>query len=271
MLGNIIGINDNQVILKLNVELNQMQNLISMHVIFEDNEKQCIGEITDIKDGSAYVNLLGELKDGKFVFGVITNPSFAASVKLVSKEKIPLIIGIEHYRVNEHLYIGESSLYPGVKVGVGINDFFSNHFAIFGSTGSGKSCSIARIFQNLFEKKDNVPYRANIFIFDAYGEYHMAFSELHNKVPEINFKSYTTNLEFADTELLRIPIWFLGVDDIALLLGADKHSQLPIIEKALKLITIFAQNEEKVIKQKNDIIARALLDILSSGKPSSQI
>lgn len=271
MLGNIIGINDNQVILKLNVELNQMQNLISMHVIFEDNEKQCIGEITDIKDGSAYVNLLGELKDGKFVFGVITNPSFAASVKLVSKEKIPLIIGIENYRVNEHLYIGESALYPGIKVGVNINDFFSNHFAIFGSTGSGKSCSVARIFQNLFEKKQAIAYRASVFIFDAYGEYHQAFSELNTKNPNISFKSYTTNLNFPDTEIIKIPPWLLGVDDYALLLGAEHPSQLPIIEKALKLVTVFGRDEEEVLKHKNDIIARALLDILSSGRPASQI
>src|SRR5574344_658997 len=197
MLGNIIGINDNQVILKLNVDLNQMQNLIGMHVIMEDSERQCIGEVTDIKDGSAYVNLLGELKDGKFVFGVITNPSFAASVKLVSKEKIPLIIGIENYRVNEHLYIGESALYPGIKVGVNINDFFSNHFAIFGSTGSGKSCSVARIFQNLFEKKQAIAYRSSILIFDAYGEYHSAFEHIHDQRPEITFKSYTTNTNFS--------------------------------------------------------------------------
>lgn len=63
----------------------------------------------------------------------------------------------------------------------------------------------------------------------------------------------------------------MGVDDIALLLGAEKHSQLPMIEKALKLVTIFARKEEEVIKTKNDIIARAILDILSSGRASAQI
>lgn len=271
MLGTITGIEENLILLKLNVELDKIQNLINMYVVFEDEQKLIVGEIVDIKDGIASVNLLGEFINEKFIFGVIRKPSFGSTVKLISKEKIPLIIGSQNYDEKQDLILGDSPVYDGINVGVNINGFFSNHFAIFGSTGSGKSCSVARIFQNLFEKQNSVPYRANIFIFDAYGEYHTAFKELHNKVPEINFKSYTTNLEFADTEILRIPLWFLGVDDIALLLGADKHSQLPIIEKALKLITIFAQSEEKVIKQKNDIIARALLDILSSGKPSSQI
>lgn len=271
MLGNVIGIEENVVQLKLKVDLEKVQNLINMYVVFEEETKLIVGEIIDIKDGIAYINLLGEFINEKFVFGVVKKPSFGSSVKLVSKEKIPLIIGISEMKESEYLEIGTSPIYDNTKIGVNINRFFSNHFAIFGSTGSGKSCSVARLFQNLFEKKNSIAYRANIFIFDAYGEYHTAFSKLNEKVPEINFKTFTTNLTFSDTEILKIPLWFLGVDDIALLLNADRTSQLPIIEKALKLINIFAREEELVIKQKNDIIARALLDILSSGRPPAQI
>ena len=90
-------------------------------------------------------------------------------------------------------------------------------------------------------------------------------------MPEISFKSYTTNTRSTKGELLRIPLWLLGVDDIALLLGAEKHSQIQIIEKALKLVTVFAKDEGEVLKGKNDIIASALLDILSSGKSSTSI
>ncbi|MGE5456282.1 MAG: helicase HerA domain-containing protein [Ignavibacteriales bacterium] len=271
MLGTIVGTEENQVLIKLNVNLDQLPNLVNFHVIMEDTEKKIVGEITDIKDGIAYTNLLGEIIDNRFVFGVIRKPSFASSVKLISKEKMPLIIGIENYRDDLHLYIGESPIYEGIKLGVNINDFFSNHFAIFGSTGSGKSSSVARIFQNLFEKNQSVPYKASIFIFDAYGEYHQAFKDLNKKVPEISMKAYTTNTYFNDTDLLKIPLWLLGVDDFALLLGAEKPSQLPIVEKTLKLVTIFARQEELVIKHKNDIIARAVLDILSSGRPPAQI
>ena len=125
MLGNIIGINDNQILLKLTVDINKLQNLISTHVIMEDSEKQCIGEITDIKDGIAYINLLGEIKDDKFVFGVINKPSFGAMVKLVSKEKVPIIIGVDNYRDNLHLNLGTSALYSGVTIGMSINDFLA--------------------------------------------------------------------------------------------------------------------------------------------------
>lgn len=271
MLGKIIGIDDNTVIIKLNIELDKFQNIINNHVIMEEPERRYIGEIVDIKDGIGYISLLGEMVNEEFVFGVIKKPSFAATVKLISKERIPLIIGLPNYQENKDLVIGESAIYDGVKVGVNVNQFFSNHFAIFGSTGSGKSCSVARILQNLFEKKNSIAYRSSIFIFDAYGEYHSAFSRLHDITPEISFKSYTTNTKFSETEIIKIPLWLLDTDDIAILLNAEKPSQLPIIEQALKLVTIFGREEEIVIKHKNDIIARAILDILASGRPPAQI
>ncbi len=271
MLGNIIGIEENTVLLKLNIEINKFENLINIHVIMEDEKRKIIGEITDIKENIAYINLLGEIINDKFVFGVIVKPSFSSSVKLISKEKIPMIIGIDNYQENKDLYLGTSPIYDGVKIGVNINSFFANHFAILGSTGSGKSCGVARIIQNVFDRKLYIPYKASFFIFDAYGEYHQAFSKINELNKNISFKAYTTNLNFSESEVLRIPFWLLSVDDIALLLNATKPSQLPIIEKALKLVNVFARDDESVIKHKNDIIARSILDILSSGNPPSQI
>ena len=245
MLGKIIGIEENVVLLRLNVKIEEMVNIINLYVVLEDKDKRLIGEIIDIKENIAYINLVGEFVNDKFIFGVSKKPSFGSSVKLVSKERINSILGISDYDERKDLYIGNSPLYENIKIGVNINEFFSNHFAIFGSTGSGKSCSVARIFQNLFEKNDPVPYKASILIFDAYGEYHSAFKDISKKVPEISFKSYTTNIN----------------DDI----------KKVIIEKAMKLVTIFAKDEKEVIRSKNDIIARAILDILASGKAPAQI
>ncbi|MBQ9071611.1 MAG: DUF87 domain-containing protein [Bacilli bacterium] len=271
MLGKIISINDNTVLLKLNVKLEEMPNIINLYVLLEDTNKKFIGEIIDIKDGIATINLVGEYNDDNFVFGISNKPSFKATSKLISKEKINNIIGMPNYDEKKDLYIGKSPIYEGVNIGININDFFSNHFAIFGSTGSGKSCSVARIFQNLFEKQKSFAYRASILIFDAYGEYHTAFKDLNTKVREINFKSYTTNTNDTEVPKIKMPLWLLSVDDVALLLEADSRRDLPIIEKAMKLVTIFAREEKQVLRSKNDIIARALLDILASGNTPAQI
>lgn len=271
MLGAIVGIEEDTILVKLNIELNKFQNLVNLHVVMEDADEIFVGEIIDIKNGIAYVNLIGQIIDNKFVFGVMRKPSFAASVKIISKEKIPMIISVDNYEEKKNLFIGDSPIYPGVKIGFDINSFFANHFAIFGSTGSGKSWGVAKLIQSIFEKQNTVAYRASIFIFDAYGEYHKAFESINKKVPEISFKAYTTNTKFSDTEILKIPLWLLSVDDIALLLNATSANQIPIIEKALKLVGLFCREDDEVIKQKNDIIARAILEILSSGNNSSQI
>ena len=270
MLGKIVGVQESTVFLKLNVKLDEMQNLINLYVLFEDDDKKLVGEITEIKGDVASINLAGEIVGENFLFGVSKKPSFKSTSKLIGKEKINNILGMPNYDDKKDLYIGNSPIYEGVRIGVNINEFFSNHFAIFGSTGSGKSCGVSRILQNLFEKKTSVPYKSSILIFDAYGEYHSAFKDLNIKTPEISFKAYTTNIE-DDIPNVKIPLWLLTVDDIALLLEAKSRAELPIIEKAMKLVTIFVRDEHEVLKSKNDIIARALLDILASGKAPAQI
>ena len=270
ILGKIIGIDDEKVIVKLNSNIENFGSIINFYVSIKDDDRNFAGEIVGINGDTLSINLLGEFIDGEFVFGVNHKPAFKAIVTLIDMENVKSIIGIENYTDRKYLYIGKSPIYEDVDIGVDINKFFSNHFAIFGATGSGKSCGVARIIQNLFEKQNSVAYRASILIFDAYGEYHTAFNDINSKVPEISFKSYTTNIN-DQIPNIKIPLWLLNVDDVALLLEAKSRSELPIIEKAMKLVTVFARREDEVLKSKNDIIARAILDILASGKEPAQI
>ena len=57
MLGKILGIDENQVLLKINLDLEKYPSLIGNHVIMEDTQRRCVGENTDIKEGIAYINL----------------------------------------------------------------------------------------------------------------------------------------------------------------------------------------------------------------------
>ena len=70
-------------------------------------------------------------------------------------------------------------------------------------------------------------------------------------------------------ELIRIPLWLLDIDDFALLLNADKHSQLQIIEKMIKLARILSYNNEEAIRYKNHIIAKAVLDVLYTNQTAA--
>ena len=155
---------------------------------------------------------------------------------------------------------------------IDVNSFFSNHFAILGNSGAGKSYSVSHILQSIFyDAKNDLPFRTNIFLFDAYGEYQPAFFEIGKNNNNLNYKVITTDLNNSEFTHLSIPFWLLTTDDLALLLNADNENQVPIIEKALKLVAFFTQDEEKVLEQKNDIIARSILDIIFSGSNPSEI
>lgn len=277
MIGNIINIEDNIVTVKLAIDVTTQTNLINIHVVFEDGTKKIVGEIVNIDVNNAKISIVGEIADNIFLPGFTKKPSFKSSVRIITMEELALLLGDQQITDNDQIYLGRSSVYTNYRINVGVNNFFSNHFAILGNTGSGKSCTVARILQNIFTSNNYLPVNANIFIFDAYGEYTNAFSRISEISPVLNYKVYTTNSLYPDGELLRIPLWLLGIDDIALLLDASEPAQLSIIEKALKLVPIlrnpqFITDEKpEVIKYRNDIVARALLDILRSGKDSSKI
>lgn len=276
MIGNIINIEDNIVTVKLAIDVTTQTNLINIHVVFEDGTKKIVGEIVNIDVNNAKISIVGEIADNIFLPGFTKKPSFKSSVRIITMEELALLLGDQQITDNDQIYLGRSSVYTNYRINVGVNNFFSNHFAILGNTGSGKSCTVARLIQNIFTSNNYLPVNANIFIFDAYGEYTNAFSRISEISPVLNYKVYTTNSLYPDGELLRIPLWLLGIDDIALLLDASDPAQLSIIEKALKLVPILrnsniTEDDPEVIKYRNDIVARALLDILRSGKDSSKI
>ena len=271
MLGKIIAINEGKVKIKLTIEEEHQTELINNHIIFESKNNILVGEILTVEEGISEVLLIGEFIDGKFIPGAIKKPELSAVVRTINENELNLLIGIEQNKENEYFKLGNTHIYNNFPISVKYNDFFSNHFAIFGSTGSGKSCSIARIVQNLFSKTNPLAYKANLFIFDVYGEYNTAFKDINKQYPNINSKIYTTNLNQTENSIINIPFWLLGLDDIALLLDASEPIQLPILQKALKLVQIFGRKDDSVIKHKNNIIAKALQQILYSGRTPSQI
>lgn len=270
MLGKIQEIINNTVLIKLAIDINHQPNLINLHVIFENEDQKTVGEIVNVGQEILKANIVGEIKDGNFSPGSSSKPSFKSNVRLVNAEELEMLLGSQNIKEGQTNF-GTSNIYKGYKINVSINDFFNGHFAILGNTGAGKSCTIASIIQKIFTSTKNPPINSNMFFFDAYGEYTNAFSKLHEHNPALDYKVYTTNPYDRQLELLKIPVWLLDVDDFALLLDATTPSQLPIIEKMLSLVKILTGTTEAVIRRKNDIIARAIQDIMLSGTATTKI
>lgn len=271
MFGNIIAIEND--IVKIENTSGQIEsNILNVHVAFIESNRKIIGEIIAIESKEIKVQLIGEIKDNRYTAGVIRKPSLKNSCRIITKSELELLLGKQDFQSKDTVLIGKSNLYDNYYVTANINEFLSNHFAIIGNTGTGKSCGIARIFQNIFYHNDeSLPINARIVLFDVYGEYNKAFKDI-NKIPGLHFKNYTTDIDGEDgSNLLQIPPYFLEVDDLAILLNVTDQSQIPIIENALKLCYIFKGQEPELSDYKNDIIAKSLLDILSSGKETTQI
>ncbi|MDE6142082.1 MAG: DUF87 domain-containing protein [Bacilli bacterium] len=215
--------------------------------------------------------LIGEIINGKFSNGVLKKPSMNSIARIIFKSELESILGNQNYLDHANLLFGTSPIYKDYVITSSLNNFFANHFAIIGNTGSGKSCGLARLIQNVFFTSSNeLPKNAHVCLFDVYGEYYNTFDEM-DKFPGLHFKKYTTQQEFGSSSLLTIPAYFLGVDDLAILLGATEATQLPVLSKAIDLVKIFKSHDPKAEEHKNDIIAKCILDILSSGKSSTQL
>ena len=270
MIGKISEIIDNKVIVSLSIDITNQPNIVGLHLVFEESTKKIVAEIEEISKTQLTANIVGEFTGNTFTPGSAIKPSFKSDVRIINAQELEILLGKQQVTAND-FHLGVSNDYENYHINVNINSFFSNHFSILGNSGSGKSFTVAGLFQRLFTRTPNPPIGANIFLFDAYGEYTKAFTNLHQINPQLNYKVYTTNTKKDENKLIRIPLWLLDVDDIALLLNATTPNQLPIIEKTLKLVPILIGNTPEVIKHKNDIIARALQDILLSGNESTKI
>ncbi|MBP5679143.1 MAG: ATP-binding protein [Bacilli bacterium] len=269
MLGKIAEIIDDKIKIKLDIDIAEQPSLVNLHVIFDDGTKKTVGEIANADKEYMIAHIVGDIVNGVFTPGSTSKPSFKSVVRLIDMSELELIFGKQELRRGLTNF-GTSNVYDGYKINVDINDFFNSHFAVLGNSGSGKSCAVASILQKLYMGQ-TPPINSGLFFFDAYGEYTHAFSKLREHNPRLGYKAYTTNIIDPDCEILRIPVWLLDIDDLALLLDANNPTQLPIIEKALKLVRILTGRSESVIRRKNDIIARAIQDILLSGAESTKI
>lgn len=266
MLGKILTITKNSAIVEVNKEAIGIKDLINLHVVFEDDNKKILGEIDSIEQDSLKISFLGELTDNDFIGGLIKKPSMDAKIRIINQDELKILTGNE----DKSIRLGVSPLYNDYPLNVNLDEFFSNHSAIFGNTGSGKTYGICRIIQNIFPTSQIIPYRANFFIFDSYGEYINAFKDLDKNNPYYSFKVITTNMS-KDYEKLNIPVCLLDLEDVLNLLDATSFSQIAMVETALVYVKMFARNDKEAMEFKNHILAKAITSIMYTNQTASKI
>lgn len=167
-------------------------------------------------------NPLGIIKNGKFERGGDTLAIPPKKVEPAHKEEIQKIFE-ESLEDEKKFSFATLSSDKSISVPVDGDKFFNKHIAIVGSTGSGKSHSVAKILQKAINAKKGDYQGLNnshIVVFDIHSEYHAAF-------PTANF---------IDINNLVLPYWLLNSDELQELFldtEANDHRQRNVLKEAI--------------------------------------
>lgn len=190
--------------------------------------------------------LIGTLDGRKFTQGVSVFPVLDNPVHLASAEDLDLIFDradqagstqVNPDRPGFCVGIGESAIFGGYPIQVDPDALFGKHAAVLGSTGSGKSCTIASLVQSILTRPE--VKRTNFVILDTNGEYRSAFQRQREDGSWEDVGTRKTLFVPSDprkpTERLAIPYWFLNADDFVRLFRAREGLQAPVLLRALRL------------------------------------
>jgi hypothetical protein len=175
------------------------------------------------------VQLIGEgHKSEAFQRGISQYPTIDDEVHIVSESDLQAIYG-RVGALNNFVRVGHITGSESIDALVDINKLVTRHSAVVGTTGSGKSTTVAGILSAL---SDPVRFPSTrIVVLDLHGEYAKALGDRAN-IFRINPS------DRLDNELpLRIPYWALNFDEMLRLtfgtLPADGKARNVILEKVI--------------------------------------
>ena len=145
MIGKIVNIKNNIIYVNLQINVYNLPNIIGKNVTFDN---QFIGEIVSMSSTTLEINLIGQIMNGTFLAGSSILPKFGSECRFTTKEEIDFIYGVNASA--DIVRIGKSYIYENYPVYLNIGSFFSNHFAILGNSGAGKSYFVSRLLQGIF-------------------------------------------------------------------------------------------------------------------------
>ncbi|MDP6952970.1 MAG: DUF87 domain-containing protein, partial [Alphaproteobacteria bacterium] len=112
----------------------------------------------------------GRVGAGEFRRGISTSPTLGGPVSLAHQADLELVY---RQRSEDAVEIGRLQQNRSVPAYVSVDDLLGKHFAVIGTTGTGKSCAVSLILHAIIAKHNN----AHIVVLDPHAEYANAFRE----------------------------------------------------------------------------------------------
>lgn len=144
---------------------------------------------------------VGFIRDNKFKRGGQQIAIPPTDVEIAGGDVLEAIYSGEEEQCN--FEIGALAVNEEIRVPLDGDKFFGKHIAVLGSTGSGKSCTVAKILQEAIkqsedQEKESKLNNSHIIIFDIHGEYSSAFP----------------NSQKLDVSSLALPYWLMNGEEL---------------------------------------------------------
>ena len=226
-IGSIIKIHYGRKILFAYVRMLRMKPIIEL-----DDNQRVTSNNNDIRILEADLFAQGIWSNDKLEYsrGVEIYPLPLQNVYIILEDELEnLYLGAESAHENNLIEIGYYTGSNGAKCRANIDKMFGQHCAVLGSTGSGKSGTVASIIHAI----NDTTLKPRIILIDPHNEYGRSFKN-HATV----YRAYTDPNTSSTSEKLILPYWLMSGDELrALIIGkteAEATTQNNIVYKALK-------------------------------------
>ena len=172
----------------------------------------------------AELGLVGELwrpkdnRPGSFNRGVTAYPTLGDRVRVASKPELELAFCGD---MKGSVRVGAIRQDASIPAMIKVDDLLGKHFAILGTTGTGKSCTTALILRAIL--MDNPA--AHLVLLDPHNEYATAFPEWGEVINPRN---------------MQLPYWLLTFEELTeVLLGsavADRKAEIEILQELIPIV-----------------------------------
>ncbi|WP_279151433.1 ATP-binding protein [Photobacterium iliopiscarium] len=179
----------------------------------------------------------GQQQKLAFKRGIKTYPLPQQGVFLLTSEEVGCVYrsaeGGKNEEVDPLVPFGVYSASESTACRANINKMFGMHCAVLGSTGSGKSGTVAAIIHSvLSHKHGEKELSPQIVIIDPHGEYGTAFKER-----AVQYRAYNIAAGDDEQEEIKLPYWLMSNDELThLIIGKTERSatsQTNVVQKAL--------------------------------------
>ena len=192
----------------------------------------------------AELGLVGELwknangRAGSFNRGVTIYPSLGDRVRVASKAELEMAFCGDS---KGSVRVGSLRQDSGISAMIKVDDLLGKHFAILGTTGTGKSCTTALILRSILQENP----AAHIVLLDPHNEYATAFTEWAEVLSPRN---------------MQLPFWLLTFEEAVEVLIGDTQGRKAEVEILQELIPIAKSRYAMGRAKENQALRRGALD-----------